>query len=107
VIVVSACYSGGHIPYLANNNALVITAAAKNKTSFGCSDGNEFTYFGEAYFKDTSPESTSFVQAFDTAREIVKQREDEQDYGLSNPEISKPSAVLKYLEAWREQSVKD
>ena len=38
VIVVSACFSGAFIEPLADDHTIVITAASKNRTSFGCSD---------------------------------------------------------------------
>ena len=52
VIVVSACYAGGFIEPLRDDNTIVITAAAADRTSFGCEPGRDFTYFGEAYFRD-------------------------------------------------------
>lgn len=102
VIVVSACYSGGFIPPLADEHTLVITAAADDKTSFGCGDTTEYTYFGEAYFKDALPASASFVEAFDKAVAIVSERESEQDYMPSEPQIHKPVAVLEQLARWRQ-----
>ena len=104
VIVVSACYSGGFIPALQNNESLLITAAAAEKTSFGCSNEAEFTYFGEAYFKDALSQTNNFETAFGIAEKIVKEREKEKDYDHSNPQISKPKAILDQLEKWRKDS---
>ncbi|NIN37085.1 MAG: peptidase C13 [Gammaproteobacteria bacterium] len=101
VIVVSACYSGGYIPHLKNNQTLIITAAASDKTSFGCEDRNEFTYFGEAYFKDALPDTQNFLAAFDRAVEILRAREEAEDFEHSNPQIHKPQAILDHLQAWR------
>ncbi|HEY5703783.1 MAG TPA: C13 family peptidase [Gammaproteobacteria bacterium] len=101
VIVVSACYSGGFIPHLKNNQTLIITAAASDKTSFGCDDRNEFTYFGEAYFKHALPDTQNFLAAFDRAVEILRQRETEEDFEHSDPQIHKPRAILDHLQAWR------
>jgi hypothetical protein len=107
VVVVSACYSGGFVKPLKNKHTMVITAASENKASFGCSDRTAMTYFGEAFFKDAlfnkeSP-STSFVAAFDRAREIIKGREAEQALENSNPLIYKPKSIVKKLKQWREQ----
>ncbi|MFT5658079.1 MAG: hypothetical protein ACI9KN_001358 [Gammaproteobacteria bacterium] len=104
VIVVSACYSGGFIPALQDAQSLIITAAAAEKTSFGCSNEAEFTYFGEAYFKDALSQTNDFERAFDIATKIVKTREKEQDYDHSNPQINKPGAILDQLEKWRNDS---
>lgn len=104
VIIVSACYSGGFIPALASEETLIITAAAAEKTSFGCSNEAEFTYFGEAYFKDALSQTDDFETAFGIAEKIVKQREKEKDYDYSNPQINKPIAILDQLEKWRRDS---
>jgi hypothetical protein len=55
VIVISACYAGGFIDALKDEHTLVITAARRDRTSFGCDDQNDFTYFSEAYFKEALP----------------------------------------------------
>lgn len=102
VVVISACYSGGYITLLENENTLVITASAEDKTSFGCSDENEFTYFGEAYFKDALPHSNSFIEAFDKAKVIVGDRETEQGYTFSDPQMSYSKVIEARLKTWRE-----
>src|SRR5439155_11447103 len=43
LVVISACYSGGFIEALRNDETMVITAAASDRTSFGCAHGNDFT----------------------------------------------------------------
>jgi len=110
VVVISACYSGGFVKPLKDERVMVITAASEDKTSFGCSDRSTMTYFGEAFFKDalfnSDAPSTSFVAAFDRAREIIKGREAEQALENSNPLIFKPKAIVKKLKQWREQGKK-
>ncbi len=101
VIVISACFSGGFIPELKDDHTLIITAAAADRQSFGCEDRNEFTYFGEAYFKDALFESENFVEAFNRAVEIVTEREKAGNYEHSYPRIHKPAPILQHLEQWR------
>jgi hypothetical protein len=101
VVVISACYSGGFIDALKNDNTLIMTAAAFDRTSFGCADNNEFTYFGEALVKDALPNSKSFSEAFDQAFEIVSQREKDQGFEPSMPQIHKPNGILAQLKKWR------
>ena len=101
VIVISACYAGGFIPALQDDHTLIITAASADRTSFGCSERAEFTYFGEAYFKDALPESRDFVEAFDRAREIINNREQAEHEKNSNPQIYKPVAIIEHLQLWR------
>ncbi|KAB8042083.1 C13 family peptidase [Janthinobacterium aquaticum] len=111
VIVISACYAGGFIDALKDDNTLIITAARADRTSFGCDDQNDFTYFSEAYFKQALPGSSSFAAAFDTARALVRAREkaDFQEQGLgeeehSEPQIYQGKAIGAQLKAWREQN---
>ena len=107
VIVISACYSGGFIQELGDDNSLIITAAAHDRKSFGCSDDADMTYFGRAFFQDALPESPSFVSAFEMAKELVLEREKEliadDKSKHSNPRISKPKAITDYLKKWRAQ----
>jgi hypothetical protein len=108
VVVVSACYSGGFIFPLRDENTMVITAARSDRKSFGCADENDFTYFGEAYFRDALPRSTSFSEAFEKARAIVERREathqvngeklTEEDF--SRPQMHNPDKVDAYLRTW-------
>lgn len=75
VLVVSACYSGGFIEPLKDDHTLIITASAANRQSFGCQSGNDWTYFGEAYFGQALPKAKSFIEAFPLAAQAVAQRE--------------------------------
>lgn len=88
VIVIAACYSGGFIDTVQSDNTLVITAAAKNRTSFGCSNENDYTYFGKAYFVDGLKDTDSFIKAFDVAKDTVTKREIKDGFEPSNPQIS-------------------
>ncbi len=87
VIVISACYSGGFIEPLKNDYSLIITAARKDKTSFGCSNENDFTYFGEAYFKDQLSKRFSFTEAFRQASQAIAEREKQEGIEASYPQM--------------------
>ncbi|MEB0032530.1 C13 family peptidase, partial [Undibacterium sp. RTI2.1] len=87
VIVISACYSGGFIDKLKDSNTLIITSAAADKTSFGCSNEADFTYFGQAYFDEALQKTDSFVDAFNLAKPLIAAREKEDDYTPSDPGI--------------------
>src|SRR6185369_14234783 len=98
VIVVSSCYSGGYVDALKDENTLVITAAAADKTSFGCSNDAEFTYFGKAYFNEALRQTYSFAEAFELAKPRIEERERMQDYELSDPRIDLGSEIRPVLE---------
>ena len=55
VIVISACYAGSFIDALRDDHTIVLAAAAADRTSFGCSDDRDLTYFGEAFYRDALP----------------------------------------------------
>ena len=59
VIIISACYAGGFIESLSDPRTVVITASAADRTSFGCSNDRDLTYFGEAFYRDALPGSRS------------------------------------------------
>jgi peptidase C13-like protein len=86
VVVVSACFSGTFVKPLADNHTIVITAAARNRTSFGCSDQRDLTYFGEAFYRDSLSQSTHLRTAFDAARREIRRREKEIDVRPSQPQ---------------------
>lgn len=89
VIAVSACYSGGWIEPLQNEDTLVMTAADKDHTSYGCGMKSDLTFFGRAVFDEQLRETKSFEAAFNAAVPVIKQREVEakKNDGFSNPQI--------------------
>jgi hypothetical protein len=98
VIVVSACYSGGFIPSLADGNTLVITAASDDRSSFGCDDTNDLTDFGRAYFDEALRETRSFTEAFERAKATIAAREAANGYPPSNPQIAGGESLREQLE---------
>ena len=86
VVVVSACFSGGFIQALKSPRTMVITAASARRTSFGCENGRDYTYFGAAFYRDSLIDA-DFRAAFDRAVPLVRAWEKEQDYRHSRPRI--------------------
>ncbi|MBU6461292.1 MAG: peptidase C13, legumain asparaginyl peptidase [Bradyrhizobium sp.] len=97
VVVISACYSGVFIPYLANPDVLVITAADARHPSFGCQDKARWTYFGDAFFNVALRKDVSLKDAFLDARSLVRERELRQHFEPSNPLMSGGADVLPLL----------
>lgn len=111
VIVVSACYSGGFIDSVKDEHTLVITAARRDRQSFGCADDSDFTYFGRAFFKEALPQSHSFSEAFGKAEGLIREWEEKEIRRLkipagkraesfSLPQMSNPSPVESHLKRW-------
>lgn len=103
VVVISACFSGGFIGPLQDDHRLIITAAASDRTSFGCSNEADYTYFGRAYFHDALDVTHSFIAAFDYAAKLVYQRETAAEFIPSRPQISAGPAIRPILEDYRRQ----
>jgi hypothetical protein len=95
--VVSACYSGGYVNPLKDEQTLVLTAADATHTSFGCGSASDFTYFGQALFDQELRQTHSFPQAFDRAKVSIRQRELKQGYTPSNPQIALGSLMADKL----------
>lgn len=99
VIAVSACYAGGWIEPLADDNTLVMTAADATHTSYGCGSKSELTFFGRAVFDEQLRKSHSFEKAFAAAVPIIQQREidGKKDDGFSNPQIAVGKGIRPVL----------
>lgn len=100
LIVVSACYSGGYIPALRNPYTVIITAAAADRTSFGCDTARDFTYFGEAYFRDEVARGVSVLQAFVNAEANIKAREVKEGLTPSQPQLYIGDEIAARLPVW-------
>jgi hypothetical protein len=86
VIFISSCYAGGFIAPLRDPHTIVITAAAADRTSFGCSSDSDLTYFGEAFYRDALPDAGSLGEAFDKAKAAIALREHAEGEIPSDPQ---------------------
>lgn len=84
LVMLSACFSGELLPHLVNDTSIIVTAADRDQTSFGCAPGNDWTFFGDALINNAlrtpQPLDTAVAQAFDlirgweTARHLTSSR---------------------------------
>lgn len=86
VVVISACYSGAFIDALKDDYSIILAASATDRTSFGCADTRELTYFGEAFFRDALPGAASLREAFTRADARISAREREEGVMASLPQ---------------------
>jgi hypothetical protein len=86
VIIISACYAGGFIERLRGPQTIVIAASAADRTSFGCSNDRDLTYFGEAFYRDALPDAHSLRDAFETAKAAIAARERSEHITPSEPQ---------------------
>lgn len=97
VIIISACFSGGFIEPLRDENTLVITASDALHPSFGCRYDSDYTWFSEALYDEALRETFSFAEAFAAAKKTVSERERAEGFPPSNPQIAMGSAIRKKL----------
>jgi len=97
VVVVSACYSGAFIDALRDEHTIVLTAAAADRTSFGCGDDRDLTYFGEAFYQDAIPGAPTLRAAFEQAREEIAAWEKKEQFVASDPQAFFGAAMEKKL----------
>jgi Peptidase C13 family/YcxB-like protein len=103
VVIIAACYSGGFVKPLESPDTLVITASAADRTSFGCSNEAEWTYFGKAYFDEALRRTHSFTKAFEIAKPLIAEREKKDKYDPSNPQMSLGTAIAGKLDELEKQ----
>jgi len=81
-------------PLVAN----LATAAAADKTSFGCGTESEFTYFGEALFKELLSHDQHLLSALDEAGSLIGNRERRENISASLPQVSVGDAIKTKLD---------
>jgi hypothetical protein len=77
VAVVSACYSGVFVAALARPNRLILTAARRDRSSFGCGESDRYPFF-DACILESLPTSADFVALARRAKLCVARREREE-----------------------------
>lgn len=103
VLVISACYSGGFVSALENDDTLILTASRKNRPSFGCGSESDATYFGRAWLVEGLNDTTDFVAAFEGARTRIAAREKAEHFKPSFPQIDIGANISARLQAWQSQ----
>ena len=87
IVIVSSCYSGAFIAPLETPDTMILTAAASDRTSFGCADDRKWTWFGEALFQKGLTGRATLAEAFAAAKTTIATWEREQKLTPSNPQI--------------------
>jgi Peptidase C13 family len=106
VVILSACYAGAFIDSLKNPQTIVITAAAADRTSFGCGSDSDLTYFGSAFYRDALPNARTLRDAFDKAKVAIAQRERREHVDASRPQAFFGSEMESKLEHLTQTAVR-
>ena len=97
IVGVSACYSGGFLPVLRGPSTLAFSASRADRSSFGCGNDRDFTYFGEALFRDQIAKGTGLIAGLDAARKALATRERHEKLTPSEPQVSIGAGIRAQL----------
>jgi hypothetical protein len=108
VVIISACHSGSMIDALKSANRIIITAAAADKSSYGCQPLSENTFFIDAMMgKSLNPE-LSLHQLFAQMKADIAEREKKEKLTPSDPQMyvgeKMKSFADKPISSWLKQS---
>lgn len=97
LVIVSACYSGIFVRRLESDTAAIVSAAAADRSSFGCEPGNDWTWFGDAFVNRALRKPQPLRAAFDEAQASIAGWERAGRVEASRPQISIGSRVARWL----------
>ncbi len=88
LLIMNSCFSGTFLRSLSSPTSVVISAAAADRTSFGCTPSNDWTYFGDAFINRALRRPQPLNDAFNQARTKIGQWEGDIGITPSEPQIS-------------------
>jgi hypothetical protein len=99
LIILQACFSGQFVDALAASRTVVATASSSMKSSFGCSAGNDWTFFGYALINQAMRQPDTFVRQFRRAFVTILEWEQRAGFESSSPQISVGNETAGWLAA--------
>lgn len=99
VLILSACYSGVFVPVLASADTAILTAAAGNRSSFGCVAENDWTFYGDALINRALRQPVALDEAARMASRSVAEWEAKAQFLASLPQVSIGPEVGGWLPA--------
>lgn len=104
VVVLSACFSGSFVDALRAPNRMILTAARRDRTSFGCGAEDNYPWF-DACILEALPQSSDFLDLARLSRACVSRRESEAGVDLpSEPQLFVGAEMQMRLPTLRFQS---
>ncbi|MBV7266898.1 C13 family peptidase [Erythrobacter ani] len=97
LLIISACYSGVFVPELASPDTAILTAAAAQRTSFGCEAENDWTFYGDALINRALRKPQSLSEAAREATRQIALWEAEGRLTASLPQVSVGANVGAWL----------
>lgn len=99
LLMLQACFSGQFVPALKAPGSVVVTAAAEDRSSFGCQAGNDWTLFGDALINHALRQPLPFDLQLRRATALISAAEEEAKLPASNPQISIGSDTASWMNA--------
>ena len=90
ILILQACFSGSLIDELRSPNRIILTAAAADRSSFGCNPDSENTWFIKSLnqaLTEVAASGGSWEQVFARTRQLVAADETTADVRPSNPQF--------------------
>jgi Peptidase C13 family len=101
VVILSACFSGVMLPALKGPNRMILTAARRDRTSFGCGQSDRYPYFDQCVLESWGGAS-GFPDLADKTRACIDTREKAEHLKPpSKPQLWIGPRALASLPAWR------
>lgn len=97
LLILQACFSGQFVPILKDPNTIIVTAAAADRSSFGCQAGNDWTYFGDALINDAFRQPLPLDVQLERARALISAAEDRDGLTPSNPQVEVGDQASQWL----------
>lgn len=97
LLIVSACYSGVFVPVLSGPQTAIFSAAASDRSSFGCMAENDWTFFGDALINRALRKPQSLDQAASEAASLIDRWEQQGKLKPSMPQQSIGVEVGRWL----------
>lgn len=99
LIILQACFSGQFVGALSAPRTVVATASSSMKSSFGCSAGNDWTFFGYALINQAMRQPDTFVRQFRRAFVTILGWEQKSGFDPSSPQLSIGNETAGWLAA--------
>jgi len=95
IVIVSACFGASWIAPLASPTTIVVAAAAADRTSFGCDDSRDLTFFGEAMLGELADPARSLEVSFLRAKRRIAAEEHAERFVPSLPQAFVGAAMAE------------
>ncbi|HSX56780.1 MAG TPA: C13 family peptidase [Sphingomonas sp.] len=97
LLIVSACYSGVFVPALSGPQTMIVSAAASDRSSFGCMAENDWTFFGDALINRALRKPQPLGPAVTEAIGLIAGWERQGNLKPSLPQQSMGAEVKRWL----------